>query len=112
MGKLRAICSDLQILSPGLCRGTLLSLLCHPSQQAWPFHTLQMSRLHVQCFAHQLLDFILLAIPALVKHQAEQIPKSTSAQLSIPDHQFAVRNVPTAVSMTQENSTFQSLFWG
>lgn len=50
--------------------------------------------------------------PALIKHQAEQIPKSTSAQVSIPEHQFAARNVLIGVGVTQENSTFQSLFWG
>lgn len=43
MEKPRVVCSDLQILSPGLCRATLLSLPCHPSQQDWPFHTLQRS---------------------------------------------------------------------
>lgn len=37
------------------------------------------------------------AIPALIKCQAEQIPKSTSVRFPIPEHQFAARNVPKAV---------------
>lgn len=47
-----------------------------------------MSRLCIQHFARSwtLFSWLSSAIPALIKDQAEQIPKSTSAQVSIPEH--------------------------
>lgn len=74
MGNLRVIHSDLQILPPRLCREMQPSLPCHPSP------TLAAScSAAVQAVSSTwtLFSWLSSAIPALIKHQAEQIPKST-----------------------------------